>query len=119
MNKANVLAQAILLLLLLCLASNIWAGLPDDGAIAKTFCAKAQRIESRIMKLAEFGKNPEGGVPLEVGLYLAGQNGPQIEVLQVNEKANIFTIKVASEPENIILDPNTWILMEADFSKSE
>ncbi|MCH7753861.1 M1 family metallopeptidase [candidate division KSB1 bacterium] len=58
-------------------------------------------------------------MPLEVGLYLAGQNGPQIEVLQVNEKSNIFKIKVASEPENIILDPNTWILMEADFGKSE
>ena len=71
------------------------------------------------MKLAEFGKNTEGGVTLEVGLYLAWQNGPQIEVLKVNEKSNIFTIKVASEPENIILDPNTWILMEADFSKSE
>ena len=58
-------------------------------------------------------------MPLEVGLYLAGQNGPQIEVLQVNEKSNIFTIKVASEPENIILDPNTWVLMESDFSKIE
>ncbi|MEE8233920.1 MAG: M20/M25/M40 family metallo-hydrolase [Gammaproteobacteria bacterium] len=62
MNKANILAQAILLLLLLCLASNIWAGLPDDGAIAKTFRAKVQRIESRIRKLAEFGRNSEGGV---------------------------------------------------------
>lgn len=58
-------------------------------------------------------------MPLEVGLYLAGQNSPQIEVLQVNEKSNIFTIKVASEPENIILDPNTWVLMESDFSKIE
>ncbi len=62
MNKANILAQAVLLLLLLCLASNIWAGLPDDGAIAKTFRAKVQRIESRIRKLAEFGRNSEGGV---------------------------------------------------------
>jgi len=58
-------------------------------------------------------------MPLEVGLYLAEQNGPQIEVLQVNEKSNIFTIKVASEPENVILDPHTWVLMEADFSKRE
>ena len=58
-------------------------------------------------------------MPLEVGLYLAEQKDPQIEVLQVNEKSNIFTIKVDSEPENVSLDPNTWVLMEANFIKSE
>ena len=54
--------HAVVLFLLLCPGSNIFAELPDDEALAKTFRAKAQRIESRIMKLAEFGGNSEGGV---------------------------------------------------------
>jgi aminopeptidase N len=58
-------------------------------------------------------------MPLEVGLYFAGRNSPQIEVLQVNQRSNTFTINAASEPETINLDPNTRILMEADFRKSK
>lgn len=56
-------------------------------------------------------------MPLEVGIYIADKNAPQIEVLQVNEKSNVFIIKVDSEPENVLLDPNTWVLMEAEFMK--
>ena len=56
-------------------------------------------------------------MPLEVGIYSGDKNVPQIEVLQVNEKSNVFIIKVDSEPENVLLDPNTWVLMEADFRK--
>lgn len=58
-------------------------------------------------------------MPLEVGLYAAGQNAPQIEVLQVDEKSNVFTIKAEFEPEKVILDPNYQVLMEADFSKTK
>ena len=56
-------------------------------------------------------------MPLEVGIYSGDKNVPQIEVLQVNEKSNVFIIKVDSEPENVLLDPNTWVLMDADFRK--
>ena len=58
-------------------------------------------------------------MPLEIGIYFAGQYDPQIEIVQVNERSNFFTINVVSEPDSIILDPNTWILMEADFKKNE
>ena len=56
-------------------------------------------------------------MPLEVGIYSGDKNVPQIEVLQVNEKSSVFIIKVDSEPENVLLDPNTWVLMDADFRK--
>jgi len=58
-------------------------------------------------------------MPLEIGIYFAGQDRPQIELVQVNERSNVFTINVDAEPENIILDPNTWLLMEVDFKKNE
>ncbi len=56
-------------------------------------------------------------MPVEAGLYFPGQTNPQIEVLQVNQKSNVFTIKASSEPESIVLDPNSWVLMEAEFGR--
>jgi aminopeptidase N len=57
-------------------------------------------------------------MPVQVGLYFEGGLRPQIEVLQVDEARNTFTIHVDREPENLVLDPNTWVLMEADFGRS-
>ena len=56
-------------------------------------------------------------MPLEVGVYVANDQKPKIKKLQLNEKSNVFTFPVATEPESIVLDPNFWVLMEADFRK--
>ena len=58
-------------------------------------------------------------MPVEIGIYYPGKNEPQIERIQVDAKSNVFTIKVTAEPEKITLDPNMWILMDADFKKEE
>ena len=59
-------------------------------------------------------------MPLEIGIYFEGQDQPQIEVVEVKEKSTVFTINIDAEPENIRLDPNTWVLMDVmDFGKSE
>lgn len=56
-------------------------------------------------------------MPMEVAIFLKEKDQPQIEVLQMDEESNTFFISVDEEPENIVLDPNTWILMDADFRK--
>jgi aminopeptidase N len=56
-------------------------------------------------------------MPLEVGIYFEGQVNPQIEIIQINEKSNVFTIDIETKPKNIVLDPNTWVLMDTDFVK--
>jgi aminopeptidase N len=57
-------------------------------------------------------------MPVQVGLYFEGDSRPQIELLQVNETRNTFTLRVDREPENVVLDPDTWVLMEAEFGRS-
>jgi hypothetical protein len=57
-------------------------------------------------------------MPLEVALQFK-DGKTQIELLTVNEKNNEFTLKVDSEPEDIILDPNNWVLMEANFKRNK
>lgn len=55
-------------------------------------------------------------MPVQVAIYSSAAK-PVIKTLQVNEKQNEFTIPVDSEPDNIVLDPNHWVLMEAKWVK--
>lgn len=56
-------------------------------------------------------------MPVQIGIYLDGEPLPQIELLQVNDRQNTFTIALDREPADVVLDPNTWVLMEAEFVK--
>ena len=56
-------------------------------------------------------------MPLEIGIYGPGNKEPHIKKLQVNEKSNSFTFTLDFVPDKIVLDPNFWVLMEADFKK--
>jgi aminopeptidase N len=58
-------------------------------------------------------------MPVEIAVYYPGQNKPQLETIQADARANVFSINVTAEPEKVILDPNMWILMDLDFSKAE
>lgn len=56
-------------------------------------------------------------MPVQIGIYYDGELRPRIETLQVNERQNSFTIQLERAPANVMLDPNTWVLMEAEFEK--
>lgn len=56
-------------------------------------------------------------MPVQIGIYLDDEPRPQIELLQVNDRQNTFTIALDREPADVVLDPNTWVLMEAEFVK--
>ncbi len=58
-------------------------------------------------------------MPLEIAVYYPGQIKPQMEIIQADAKSNVFSINVSGEPEKVILDPQMWILMDADFKKGE
>ncbi|HNV30452.1 MAG TPA: M1 family aminopeptidase, partial [Cyclobacteriaceae bacterium] len=55
-------------------------------------------------------------MPVQVAIY-SSTGKPVMKTLQVNEKRNEFTLLVESEPDNIVLDPNHWVLMEAKWGK--
>lgn len=56
-------------------------------------------------------------MPIQIAIYSKNQKKPQIKTIQVNEKSNMFILPTDSEPEDIILDPNSWVLMETSFLK--
>jgi hypothetical protein len=56
-------------------------------------------------------------MPVQIGIYFDGEPRPQTELLQVNDRQNTFTMALDREPADVVLDPNTWVLMEAEFVK--
>ncbi|MFN0181910.1 MAG: M1 family metallopeptidase [Gemmatimonadales bacterium] len=56
-------------------------------------------------------------MPIEVAVHYRGQPIPTMQRVQLNAKANVFTIDAPSEPEDVRLDPNRWVLMEATFER--
>jgi aminopeptidase N len=58
-------------------------------------------------------------MPIEIAVYYLNQGQPQMQIIQADAKTNVFSIDVNGEPEKVILDPEMWILMDADFKRAE
>jgi aminopeptidase N len=56
-------------------------------------------------------------MPIDLGIYFEGEQRPRMEVLQVNGLENEFVYALARQPSRVVLDPGTWMLMEADFAR--
>jgi aminopeptidase N len=71
--------------------------------------AAAKQIE---IELAQTQAGDAYRLPIEVGI------GGKIEKIEMIQKQQHFEIAADAEPSTVELDPNTWILMDASFSRS-
>jgi aminopeptidase N len=55
-------------------------------------------------------------MPIQVALH-TGKDKPLIKSLQLTAKQNMFIIPVDAVVDNVVLDPETWVLMDATFRK--
>ncbi len=55
-------------------------------------------------------------MPMEVAIYYS-QDKLLMKQIDMDEKSKTFTFAVDAEPEQVILDPNSWVLMEATLIK--
>ncbi|MCB1023018.1 MAG: M1 family metallopeptidase [Acidobacteria bacterium] len=56
-------------------------------------------------------------MPIEIGIYYPGENKPQIERILVDKQSNTVSLNLKEIPEKVVLDPNTWVLMDAEFAE--
>ena len=56
-------------------------------------------------------------VPLDIGIELEDDEEPVIETVRVDKAAHEFSFPVSSEPINVTLDPETWLLMQSEFDR--
>jgi aminopeptidase N len=56
-------------------------------------------------------------LPLEIGVTTQVSEQPRNEKIEMTQKTEHFELASDAPPAAVILDPNTWILMEAHFEK--
>jgi len=54
-------------------------------------------------------------MPVDIGIYSEGNKIPEIKTLELHKPENIFNFSLDSEPDSIILDPDTWMLMKVKY----
>ncbi len=57
-------------------------------------------------------------MPIQVALH-SGKDKPLIKTLQLNAKENMFTIPVDAVVDQVVLDPDSWVLMDATLSRKK
>jgi len=76
--------------------------------------AAAKKIE---IELAEVQLGAVYRLPLEVAVRGAGGVAASIARIEMTAARQSFEIPAESEPAAVELDPNTWVLMDAHFTK--
>ena len=79
------------------------------------FDAKNKAVKVRLDQVQNDGSLFK--MPLEIGIYGTSDKQQVIKKISVDKKSDIFTFPIDFTPEKVVLDPNYWVLMEADFSK--
>ena len=54
---------------------------------------------------------------MELGVSLDSASQIKIEKIEMTQKKQRFEIAVDKAPADVVLDPNTWVLMQAHFVK--
>lgn len=78
--------------------------------------AKAKEITIRLDQVQTDGSMFK--MPIQVEIYVVSGKS-QISTVQIDKEKNSFTLTMDEEPERLVLDPNTWILMDAVFAKAK
>ena len=65
-----------------------------------------------VIQLTQTQKGKPFRLPLEVGLVTEGNVVPRIERIELTQASHRFEIAADRAPSDVVLDPNTWMLME-------
>lgn len=56
-------------------------------------------------------------MPVQVAVYYSDREQPIMHTLLLNDRTAVLKIATDAEPDKVILDPDSWVLMDAMFSK--
>jgi aminopeptidase N len=76
--------------------------------------AEIKRVE---IELAQTQTGDAYRLPMEVGITFDGVPQVRIEKIELTRKDGRFEFAAEKEPALVVLDPNTWLLMETRFVK--
>jgi len=70
------------------------------------------------IRLAQTDRARTYTMPLQIGIYQAGNAVPAVTTVQLSGPAGEFTVAVQGTPQRVVLDPNHLVLMEARFTEA-
>jgi aminopeptidase N len=79
-----------------------------------SYAATAKKI---VIELSQTQPGEAYRLPLELGVTVDGAPQMRIEKIELTQKQQRFEISADKEPSTVVLDPNTWTLMESRFAK--
>jgi aminopeptidase N len=82
---------------------------------AWTFDKNKKQVEIKLEQAQTDGSMFK--MPIQIAIYVPGKNQPVIETVNVDQKTNMFSVRVESMPEKIVIDPNSWVLMDGSVTK--
>ncbi len=74
-----------------------------------TYDAAAKQI---VVELKQTHAGDPYRLPLDIGVSMSTTTVPRVERVELTGRDGRFTIGVSGEPSAVVLDPNTWMLME-------
>ena len=63
---------------------------------------------------------PDGSffkMPVQIAISFTNNKERILKTVQLNGKTNTFTIAMDSEPADVLVDPDSWVLMEVKMLK--
>jgi aminopeptidase N len=93
-----------------------WLNRPGSPAVEGGWRYDAAAKKIRI-ELSQTQPGDAYRLPLEVSVQEPGVAQARIEKIEMTRSAQAFEIAADKEPAAVVLDPNTWVLMDARFAK--
>lgn len=94
-----------------------WLYRPGDLKLAGRWHYDAAARQLRLTLEQVQGDGSLFTMPLEVAVSQPGQPRPTIHRVELTGRSQQFTIAMPTEPAEVRLDPNLWVLMEATLHK--
>jgi len=93
-----------------------WLYKPGALVLSGTWQYHAQKKEVTIQLTQTQADGSLFTMPIEVTL-LSPKGSAVNKTIEVNDRQQVFVIPVTEEPEQVILDPHSWVLMESTLTK--
>jgi aminopeptidase N len=88
-----------------------WLHWPTVPALEGTW-AWDEAGKKVVIELAQLQKGRAYRLPLEVALSTEGSPAPRVERIDMTQPSQRFEITADGPPADVVLDPNSWMLME-------
>jgi len=61
---------------------------------------------------------PPFRMPIELGIEVDGEPAPRLQRIEIRDRRESLTVPLDTEPQAVVLDPRTFVLMDAEVTQA-